>query len=89
MNYQSEFLNVVQDIANSPKTLALTGSFTAGLSFANAAQIVQGWLSSSGILLGVIATGLLIRLHWINYKNAVIQNKILLRQQVEMDEKDK
>lgn len=88
MIWQNELANVASEVVNSPRLLAASAATTSALSLAEIANLVTGWVTTSGILLGVVATALLIRVHWINYKNAVLQNQVLLRQLAETDEKE-
>ena len=89
MNWQNVLLNTASDVVNSPRLLAASATGTAGLSIAEMAQLVTGWVANVGILIGVVATILLIRIHLVNYKNSVITNKLLMRQLADIEnEKD-
>ena len=82
-------INAASDVINSPRLLAASATTTAGLSVAEMAQVVTGWVTNAGIFVGVVATILLIRIHLINYKNSVITNKLLMRQLADIEnEKD-
>lgn len=85
MNYQNEIMSVAQDVINSPRTLAGVAGATSSLSIVNIVSAAQSWLTITGILLGAVATILLIRIHLLNYKNTLLQNKILTRQAEELD----
>lgn len=80
MNWLNTMLNFAQEVANSPRTLAASAFATAGLGVADLMEILRTGLGVAGLVLGVIATGLLIRLHLINYKIAVIQSENLMRE---------
>ena len=80
MNYSDEFHVAVEAVASSPKLLAGVSAATTSLGVASFADLISGALSGLAILTGVIASMLLGRVHWISYKNQVLQNKILLRQ---------
>mgnify|MGYP001761167228 CR=1 FL=1 len=89
MNWQNVLINAASDVINSPRLLAASATTTAGLSVAEMAQVVTGWVTNAGIFVGVVATILLIRIHLINYKNSVITNKLLMRQLADIEnEKD-
>ena len=89
MNWQNVLMNAVNETINSPRLLAASATTTAGLSIAEMAQVLTGWATNAGIFVGVVATILLIRIHLVNYKNAVITNKLLTRKLANIEnEKD-
>jgi len=88
MIWQNELQHVASEVVNSPRLLAASAATTSALSIAEIANIVTGWITTSGILLGAVATALLIRVHWVKYKNEVITNRLLLRQLADLEEKD-
>lgn len=84
MSYENELQSTVEQIAQSPKTLATVSATTATLGAAGMTSALQGWLSIFAILAGVIATALLCRVHWAKYQNERLQNRILKQQLLDM-----
>jgi hypothetical protein len=88
MNYGEELQTgaqaLVETVVTSPRLLGGAIAGTTSLSIANALEMFQGTLSACGIVTGMIATVLLARVHWIKYKNEVVQNKILTAQLASM-----
>lgn len=80
MNYREELQIAVDAVVSSPKVLAGVSAATTTMGVASAAELIGGALSAVAILSGIIATALLGRVHWISYKNQVIQNKIFRHQ---------
>lgn len=80
MIWKDELLTAGESLVSSPKLTALAAGTTTTLGIANLAEIFQGALSTIGIIAGILATILLSRKHWIDYKNGLVQNKILTAQ---------
>lgn len=77
--------NVLQEVANSPRTLGATGAWTGGWSIAELFGIVQGATSFIGVVLGIVSLVVLIRLNHANTRNAELQTELLLKQLAEKE----
>lgn len=84
MNYANEFQSALDQVIQSPKTLATISVATASMGAASFTDVARGALSLLAILAGVIATLLLCRVHWAKYKNERLQNRILRQQLLDM-----
>ncbi len=80
MNFRDELQSAVETVIASPKVLAGVSAATTSMGVASAADIMSGTLAMLAVLSGIVATILLGRVHWISYKNQVIQNKIFRQQ---------
>lgn len=80
MNLNEELRSAAESVASNPKVLGGVSAATASLGVASMTQMISGVLSLLAIVAGIIATGLLGRVHWALYKNHVLQNKILRKQ---------
>ena len=80
MNYQSELNDTAQSVASNPKMLAAVAGANTALGAASIADVISGALSCGAILIGIIVTVMLGRVHWISFKNLVLENKLLMRQ---------
>ena len=80
MNWSEELKTAGEAVVNSPRVIGAVGGATASLGVANLTQIFQGALSTIAIIAGILATLLLSRKHWADYKNSIIQGKILTAQ---------
>ena len=80
MNWNEELRIVAENVMASPRLTAVTAGGTTALSAYSLAEALQSALSTAGIIAGIAATILLSRKHWIDYKNGLIQNKILTAQ---------
>lgn len=80
MNWSEELQTVVEKVVSSPRLTVATASATTTLSAYNFSEAFQSGLSTAGIIAGILATILLSRKHWIDYKNGLVQNKILTAQ---------
>lgn len=85
MIWSEELQTVGENVLNSPRLTASVATATTSLGLASITEVIHGTLSTCAILAGIVATVLLMRKHWIDYKNAVVQNKILVRQLEKMD----
>jgi hypothetical protein len=84
MSFRNELHAAVAEIAGNPKVSAAVSTATAGLGMASAAELIGGVLSSVAIIVGIIATGALARVHVESHKNQVLHNKILRKQLIEL-----
>ncbi len=80
MNYRDELMSAAEAMASNPKVLATVAGATSSLGVATWNELISGVLSGAAIMSGIIATILLGRVHWVSYKNQVIQNKIFRKQ---------
>ena len=80
MNWSEELKTAGEAAVSSPRLIAASAAATTSLGAANLAQIFQGALSTIAIIAGILATLLLSRKHWADYKNSIIQGKILTAQ---------
>lgn len=77
--------NVLQEVANSPRTLGAMIAWTGGLSIADLIGAIQGATSFVGVVLGIVSLVVLIRLNHANTRNAELQTELLLKQLAEKD----
>lgn len=82
MNYKDELQTVAEAVASNPKVLGGVATATSSLGVASLTDVISGTMSMVGLFFGIIATLLLGRVHWANYKNLIIQNKILRKQYI-------
>lgn len=80
MNFRDELQAAAETVSANPKVLAGVSAATTSMGVASAADIMSGALATLAVLSGIVATILLGRVHWISYKNHVIQNKIFRQQ---------
>lgn len=80
--------NVLQEVANSPRTLGAAAGLTTTLSAADYLGFVQGATSFVGVVLGIVSLVVLIRLNHANTRNAELQTELLLKQLAEKDKNE-
>jgi len=80
--------NVLQEVANSPRTLGAMIAWTGGWSIADLIGAVQGVTSFVGVVLGIVSLIVLIRLNHANTRNAELQTELLLKQLAEKDKNE-
>lgn len=80
MNWSEELRIAAANVLASPKLTGAVAGATGTYSFYTLSEAFQSALSTAGIIAGIAATILLSRKHWIDYKNGLVQNKILTAQ---------
>lgn len=80
--------NVLQEVANSPRTLGAAIAWTGGWSIADLIGAAQGVTSFVGVVLGIVSLIVLIRLNHANTRNAELQTELLLKQLAEKDKNE-
>lgn len=76
---------VLQEVANSPRTLEVATTATTALSAASLLGWVQGAASFIGVVLGIVSLLVLIRLNNANTRTAELQARLLLKQLAEKE----
>lgn len=84
MKFQDELMSVVEAIASSPKVAAIVQIGTVSMGTAWFAEMLQGTMSILAIGGGVVATLLLIRVHWMTGKKIALENRILRQQAINL-----
>lgn len=80
MNWLDELPLIAREAVASPKVLATVATTTATIGGASAAELIHGFFSGLAMVVGVVATILLSRNHFIDFRNKKLQNKILRKQ---------
>lgn len=84
MNLTEELHAAVAEVANNPKMSAVVSTTTAWLGLASVADWISGALSSLAIIVGIIVTAMLGRVHFQTSKNLLLDNKIKRKQLIDL-----
>lgn len=79
-NWMRELGDIAEEMMSGPKVTVSVAAATTSAGVASLADIMSGALSWAALAAGLIATVLLSRVHFIRYKNEVLQNKIFRAQ---------
>jgi hypothetical protein len=79
-NWLNELGAIAEEMMSGPKVTVSVAAATTSAGVASLADIMSGALSWAALAAGLIATILLSRVHFIRYKNEVLQNKIFRAQ---------
>lgn len=77
MNWKSELLNVIDQLADNPKVVALASGFSSGAGVLTVAQLLTGLAGGLAVFAGLACTLVLIRLNLLKIRNEEIQNRML------------
>lgn len=84
MKFLSELQATAQQLVENPKTTGVVATVTASLGMASFADVLKGAVGFAAVVAGLIATILLGRVHWINFENEKINNRMLRKQAADM-----
>ena len=77
MNWQNEYQNVVERVAESPKTTAIVSAFSTAAGVASFQQWITGIASTLAVFAGLIGVLVLARLNLIKSENEKIRGRLL------------
>lgn len=83
MNWLDELPIIAREAAASPKFTGAVAATTAAIGGASATEILHGFFSGFAMVVGVVATILLSRNHYLDYRIKKQQYKILLKQVID------